>query len=103
MPADWEENLFRIAQECLTNVLRHARASSVNACIRFDEDAVRIQFDDDGQGFDPAAQSEGYGLMGMRERVGAMGGRMEVESSRGIGTTISICLPLPGTPASEPN
>jgi PAS domain S-box-containing protein len=103
MPADWEENLFRIAQECLTNVLRHARASSVNACIRFDEDAIRIQFDDDGQGFDPAAQSEGYGLMGMRERVGAMGGRMEVESSRGIGTTISICLPLPGTPASEPN
>jgi PAS domain S-box-containing protein len=103
LPADWEENLFRIAQECLTNVLRHARASSVNASIRFDEEEVRLQFDDDGQGFDPAARSEGYGLLGMRERVGAMGGRMEVESSRGLGTTISICLPLTIIPASEPN
>ncbi|HUH54881.1 MAG TPA: histidine kinase [Rhodanobacter sp.] len=103
LPADWEENLFRIAQECLTNVLRHARASSVNACIRFDEEEVRLRFDDDGLGFDPAAQSEGYGLLGMRERVDAMGGRMEVESSKGSGTTISICLPLTIMPASESN
>lgn len=103
LPADWEENLFRIAQECLTNVLRHARASSVRATISFGEKEVRLQFDDDGRGFDPAAGSEGYGLVGMRERVGAMGGQMEVESSRGSGTTISICLPLAMIPASEPD
>lgn len=103
LPAGWEENLFRIAQECLTNVLRHAQASSVNATLRFGEQEVWLQFDDDGRGFDPAARSEGYGLLGMRERVGAMGGQMEVESSRGLGTTVSICLPLTTIPASEPN
>lgn len=103
LPTDWEENLFRIAQECLTNVLRHAQASSVNATLRFGEQEVWLQFDDDGRGFDPAARSEGYGLLGMRERVSAMGGQMEVESSSGLGTTVSICLPLTISPASEPN
>ena len=67
------------------------------------EEEVRLQFDDDGRGFDPAARSEGYGLLGMRERVGAMGGRMEVESSRGLGTTVLICLPLSIDPVSGPN
>ena len=84
-------------------MLRHAQASSVNATLRFGEQEVWLQFDDDGRGFDPAARSEGYGLLGMRERVGAMGGQMEVESSRGLGTTVSICLPLTTIPASEPN
>lgn len=101
LPADWEENLFRIAQECLTNVLRHAQASSVHATIRFGEEEVSLQFDDDGRGFDPAARSEGYGLLGMRERVGAMGGQMEVVSSRGRGTRVSIGLPLTMIPASD--
>ncbi|MEO6798467.1 MAG: histidine kinase [Rhodanobacter sp.] len=103
LPADLEENLFRIAQECLTNVLRHANASSINATIRFSEEDVWLQFADDGQGFDPAARSEGYGLLGMRERVVAMGGQLEVQSSRGRGTTVSIGLPLTLLPASEPN
>jgi PAS domain S-box-containing protein len=103
LPADWEENLFRIAQECLTNVLRHAQASSVNATIRFGDKEVWLQVDDDGRGFDPAARSEGYGLLGVRERVDAMGGQMKVESSTDLGTTVSICLPLTSIPASEPN
>lgn len=101
LPAHWEENLFRIAQECLTNVLRHAQASSVNATLRYGEDEIWLQFDDDGRGFDTAARSEGYGLLGMRERVDAMGGQMHVESSTGLGTTVSICLPLAITPAES--
>jgi PAS domain S-box-containing protein len=94
LPPEWEENLFRIAQECLTNVLRHAQASSVTATIGFGSEAVWLEFADDGRGFDPAARNEGYGLMGMRERVDAMGGRIDVGSSNGRGTTVSIRLPL---------
>lgn len=100
LPPEWEENLFRIAQECLTNVLRHARASRFVATISFAPDEVWLQFADDGRGFDPAAKSEGYGLLGMRERVGAMGGRMEVRSTAGHGTTLWIHLPLAMLPAS---
>jgi PAS domain S-box-containing protein len=91
---DWEENLFRIAQECLTNVLRHAQASRVTGSIGFGPGEVSLEFADNGRGFDPAARSEGYGLLGMRERVDAMGGRIVVQSSSEGGTTVSIHLPL---------
>jgi PAS domain S-box-containing protein len=93
LPPEWEENLFRIAQEVLTNALRHAQASRIIATIAFGSDDVRLEFDDDGRGFDPAARSEGYGLLGMRERVHAMDGQMEVRSSKSRGTKVSIRLP----------
>jgi len=100
LPAEWEENLFRIAQEVLTNALRHAQASRIVATIAFRSDDVRLEFADDGRGFDPAARSEGYGLLGMRERVDVMGGHMAVRSSRGGGTTVSIRLPVASLDAS---
>lgn len=100
LPPEWEENLFRIAQEVLTNVLRHAQASRMTATIAFSPDEVRLEFVDDGRGFDPAARSEGYGLLGMRERVDAMGGKMEVQSSNGRGAKISIRLPAASPDAS---
>ena len=103
LPADWEENLFRIAQECLTNALRHAHASRVDATISFDIDQVWLQVDDDGQGFDPQARSEGYGLIGMRERVGVMGGQIEVETALGRGTRVAVHLPLSLIPSLASN
>ncbi|WP_440268425.1 sensor histidine kinase [Dyella sp.] len=93
LPPHWEENLFRITQEMLTNTLRHAQASHMAATITFSSAGVRLEFADDGHGFDPTATSEGYGLLGMRERVGAMGGQMDVRSSSGSGAKISIWLP----------
>ncbi len=93
LPPEWEENLFRIAQEVLTNALRHAQASRISAAIVFGPDGVRLEFADDGRGFDPAARSEGYGLLGMRERVDAMGGRMEVRSANVRGAQVLIQLP----------
>ena len=93
LPPEWEENLFRIAQEVLTNALRHAQASRISAAIVFGPDGVRLEFADDGRGFDPAARSEGYGLLGMRDRVDAMGGRMEVRSANGRGAQVLIQLP----------
>jgi len=101
LPADWEENLFRIAQECLTNVLRHAHASRITATIDYGPDEVRLDFADDGRGFDPAAKSEGYGLLGMRERVDAMGGQIVVQSSIESGTLVSIRLPLFPAPGAD--
>lgn len=100
LPPEWEENLFRIAQEVLTNVLRHAQASRLAATIAFSSDDVRLEFVDDGRGFDPAARSEGYGLLGMRERVDAMGGQMEVHSANGRGAKVSIRLPAASPDAS---
>jgi len=103
LPPEWEENLFRIAQECLTNVLRHAQASRFVATIGFALDEVWLQLADDGRGCDPAATSDGYGLLGMRERVAAMGGQMEVRSTAGHGTMVSIHLPstMPATPGAH--
>lgn len=100
LPAEWEANLFRIAQEVLTNVLRHAQASRMVATIAFTSDEVRLDFVDDGRGFDPTARSDGYGLLGMRERVDSMGGQMKVRSSNGCGATVLIRLPLASPEAS---
>lgn len=102
LPPEWEENLFRIAQECLTNVLRHAQASRFVASMRFAAGEVGLQFADDGRGFDPAQVSDGYGLLGMRERVIAMGGQIEVRSTHGHGTMVSIRLPFATNPAPGP-
>lgn len=93
LPPEWEENLFRIAQEVLTNVLRHSQASRMAATIAFSSNDVRLEFVDDGRGFDPAVTSEGYGLLGIRERVDVMGGRLEIRSSNGSGAEVLIRLP----------
>ena len=94
LPQDWEENLLRIGQEVLTNVLRHAQASQFNAQLAFDDGAVRLSLHDNGRGFDPAGRHDGFGLQGMRERVEGMGGQLSIRSARGEGTAISILLPL---------
>jgi PAS domain S-box-containing protein len=93
LPADCEEALFRIAQEALTNVLRHAQASRFVATVTFARSEVRLELVDDGRGFDPAARRDGFGLLGMRERVDAMGGAMKLKSANGHGTKLSIRLP----------
>jgi signal transduction histidine kinase len=78
----------------LTNVLRHAQASKFEAELAFDEEEVRLNLRDNGSGFDPAGRHDGFGLHGMRERVEGMGGQLSIQSAKGVGTTISIALPL---------
>ncbi|MCX6929806.1 MAG: sensor histidine kinase, partial [Verrucomicrobia bacterium] len=94
LPPAWEENLLRIGQEVLTNVLRHAQASEFNAQLAFDDGEVRLSLRDNGIGFDPAGRHDGFGLQGIRERGEGMGGRLAIRSARGEGTAISIVLPL---------
>ncbi|HWV99425.1 MAG TPA: GAF domain-containing protein [Candidatus Acidoferrum sp.] len=97
LPPEWEENLLRIGQEVLTNVLRHAQASEFKARLAFDQGEIALILRDNGRGFDPAGRHDGFGLPGMRERVEAMGGRLSIQSSKGQGATISIVLPFPNT------
>lgn len=93
LPPDWEENLFHIGQEILTNALRHAQAANFTAKLLFLPGEVCLDLHDDGRGFDPSSKSDGYGLLGVRERVEGMGGRLSVQSSPATGTAIRINLP----------
>jgi two-component system, NarL family, sensor histidine kinase DevS len=89
-----ETALYRIVQEALTNIVKHAEASSVSIVVADAGSSVRIVIEDDGQGFDEARVREGaLGLVGMRERVGLLGGRLEVQSSPGSGTTLVAEIP----------
>jgi signal transduction histidine kinase len=95
LPEEVETALYRIVQESLTNVVKHAQARRVGILLARKDGAVKAVVEDDGQGFDPAEQTDdGYGLMGMRERLALLGGRLEVESGHDGGTTIAAEVPV---------
>ena len=91
-----EIGLFRIIQEALNNVEKHARASSVWVRIDFRPSVVSAVVEDDGQGFDTASASgnESFGLMGMRERINLLSGELTIKSEIGKGTRVFITVPL---------
>lgn len=104
LPADETVAAFRVVQEALTNVVRHADAGSVDIEVRRDTDRIRIAIRDDGRGFDlDAALARGtaghhLGLLGMRERIEALGGAMRIETAEGRGTVIRVAMPVPDGP-----
>ncbi len=85
--------MFRILQESLTNVARHARARNVSVSLLADARHLRLSVRDDGLGFD-VAPGASFGISGMRERAASLGGRLDVSSVAGAGTTIEAELPL---------
>jgi len=91
-----EEALYRIAQEALSNSLRHGQAGQVVLRLAVGDDNVTLEIRDDGQGFDlaTARAQGGMGLRNMRERAAEMGGRLTIESSQGRGTLVRACVPL---------
>lgn len=95
MSRDTAIALFRIIQEGLTNVIRHAGARSVTLRFDLEGDGCRLTLRDDGCGFDAADPRVrwSHGIMGMRQRVRALGGRLELESAPGAGTTLRITVP----------
>ncbi|HEX4119691.1 MAG TPA: GAF domain-containing protein [Verrucomicrobiae bacterium] len=101
-PAGWDENLLRVGQEVLTNALRHAGATEFQVRLVFAEREIRMEFCDNGRGFDPTRKHDGFGLLGMRERVAAMGGELTIESANGQGTSITATLPMTETSAIVP-
>ncbi len=95
-----ETAVYRIVQEALANIGRHSSAGAAFIALRRDRGAVRCAIRDDGVGFDASriqrgeAGREGLGLLGVRERLDALGGRIEIRSSPGAGTELSVSLPL---------
>jgi signal transduction histidine kinase len=88
-----ETTVYRLVQEALTNVAKHAQAERVRVHVALDYDVVRVEVSDDGRGFDPEARVEGFGLVGMHERVALARGQLEVESAPGK-TVVRATLPV---------
>ncbi len=93
LPAAVETTLYRIVQEALTNVTKHAYAGRVSILLTRADRSARLVVEDDGRGFDERDATDGLGLTGMRERVALVGGRLRVESGA-AGTTIAVEIPL---------
>lgn len=99
--------LYRVAQEALTNVMRHARATEIWVTVRQSDSALWLSVRDNGRGFDsaatkPAQRNEGLGLLGMEERVRSVGGRIQIRSSPGGGTEVEAIVPLPVEESGAP-
>jgi signal transduction histidine kinase len=93
LSGDVESELLRIAQEGMTNILKHARAQNVEINLVFGADAVNLTIADDGVGFDPHAHHDGFGLLGMRERAESIGARLVVSSGTAQGTRVETVIP----------
>lgn len=93
LPGEVESELLRIAQEGVTNILKHAGAQQVELKLSFGTDAIRLLLADDGAGFDPRAHHDGFGLLGMRERAERIGGRLLVISTPAQGTRVETVIP----------
>ncbi len=100
LAAQVETTIYRVAQEALTNVARHAGAGRVSVIVKRGSDDVLVIIEDDGEGFDPEKGTEsmrskrGLGLAGMKQRVQAAGGDFQIESAVGSGTTVFVRIPV---------
>ena len=102
-----ETALFRIAQEALQNVAKHALASSVRVTLTATDVGVRLVVADDGRGFDPERarderRPDAFGLVGMQERAALVGARMTIAAAPGRGATVTVDVPLASTETTEP-
>ena len=98
LPSDVETALYRIVQEALTNIVKHAQAASVSIVLTRSGRAVTAVIEDDGRGFTPGGGGDGLGLLGMGERLALLGGKLKIESSPGAGSTIVAEVPLRQVP-----
>jgi signal transduction histidine kinase len=98
---DRQIDIFRIVQEALGNATAHSRAQHIWIRARVNPDVVRVEVGDDGIGFDRPAEPTGLGLMSMEERASNLGGRLEIQSIRGIGTTVTLIVPRTKPAANE--
>jgi signal transduction histidine kinase len=94
-----EAAIFRVVQEAITNVDKHAHAESVLIQASVKDRTLSIDVEDDGEGFEreiskPDAAGRGWGLLGMRERIEMLGGTLRIESARGQGTHLALRVPL---------
>jgi signal transduction histidine kinase len=96
LPSEIETALYRVVQEALTNIVKHAGATRVSILLRRKDGGLVAVVEDDGAGFDPSRTREAaFGLAGMRERLALVGGRLQIESAPGAGTTLAAEVPSP--------
>jgi signal transduction histidine kinase len=96
LPSPVETAIFRIVQEALTNVDRHALAGAARLRVWTTTGEVRAVVEDNGRGFDPRGDAGGFGIVGMRERAEQLGGRLQMTSDSAAGTRVEAVLPLDG-------
>ena len=86
--------IYRLVQEGLTNVVRHANASRTIVTLRRDDDSVQLSIRDDGHGRVAPASDTGFGLAGMHERMHALGGSLVIDGKPGVGTEVRAVIPI---------
>ena len=100
---DWSVSVYRIFQEALTNVARHAAATRVDACLTAGQGNLLLEIRDNGKGFDPEGRSaKSCGILGMRERAARLGGELSFVPLQPTGTSVQARFPLPDQPSPEP-
>src|SRR5262249_2617032 len=104
LPRDTALAAFRIAQEALTNVARHAEATWVRLAVRVTAHSLELRIEDNGRGVNPAdlEHGEAFGVLGMKERAAVLGGQVTIERGEEGGTVVLLRLPLPAAPAPSP-
>jgi two-component system sensor histidine kinase UhpB len=102
-----EQGVYRIAQEALENIVRHAQAQHISLSLRHSQSFVRLCIEDDGQGVDsalapgsPAEPARGMGIQGMEERATLVGGTLAITGQTGSGTSVTLTVPYATTPDS---
>jgi len=99
LPEEMEQHLLRIAQEAVTNVLKHAGASRIGVSLHLEAHNLHLRIGDNGRGFNQqdvfSSRAGHFGLIGMRERAERLGGELRLESNPGSGTEVEVTVPLP--------
>ena len=99
LPPDVESTVYRLVQEALTNVAKHAGATRLEIELLTQDDSVIVTVRDDGAGFEVGAPAGGFGLVGMRERITLVGGTVDIDSGEGKGTVVRAVIPASPRPA----
>jgi signal transduction histidine kinase len=99
LPQEMEQHLLRIAQEAVTNALKHAGASRIGVKLHLEGRQIHLRISDNGRGFDQqdvfSSRAGHFGVIGMRERAERLGGDLRLTSNPGEGTEVEVTVPLP--------
>jgi signal transduction histidine kinase len=101
LPKDMEVLVFRIFQECMTNILKHAKAGEIGVVLEITTDLLIMSISDDGMGFDPSDCKTGTGIRGIKERLELCGGNMKIDTTELNGTSLTFSIPLHGAGINE--
>jgi signal transduction histidine kinase len=99
--AETRRQVFLVFKEAINNIVRHARATAVRVEFGVAAGVVRLLIEDNGQGFDPAADVDGHGLRSLRDRARRLGGTVTIQSTVGSGSVVTLTCPLAGPPHKQ--